>query len=106
MLSRDPLQRKSAIDYLKDWCEILPRSFCRCLFPLSILLLHPVYQQPDMRVALLRHNFAQLVWLTAGAHQIGHMLGFRGCLFSFLLLLQLLALLQKLILLLLLLYSN
>ena len=33
-----------------------------------------------MRVALLRHNFAALVWLTAGAHQIGGMLGFRGLL--------------------------
>eukprot|EP00913_Durusdinium_trenchii_P019558 g18385.t1 len=79
MLSREPSQRKSAIEYLQEWCSrILPRSFCTCLFPLSVLLLHPVYQQADMRVALLRHNFASLVWLTAGARKIGGTLGFRG----------------------------
>ncbi|CAJ1410843.1 unnamed protein product [Effrenium voratum] len=78
MLSRDPCLRKSGIEYLRDWCRILPRSFCSCLFPLSVLLIHPLYQQPDMRVALLRHNFAAIVWLTAGARQIGGSLGIRG----------------------------
>lgn len=79
MLNRDPARRKSAIEYLREWCDqILPRSFCRCLFPLSVLMLHPLYHQPDMRVALLRRNFASLVWLTSGVRPIGGYLGFRG----------------------------
>lgn len=76
MLSREPGQRKAASSYLRDWCvRVAPRSFRSCLFPLAVVLLHPVYQHPDMRVALLRHNFAGLLWSTVGPAKLGDLLG-------------------------------
>eukprot|EP00971_Amphidinium_carterae_P242756 4820154-Amphidinium_carterae.3 len=102
MLQRDPLDRGSATQYLRDWCsKVLPASICRCaamrvtvsslsfkgcwsvefclfsklglawdaavtadsssscgrcVFPLSVLLLHPAFQQPDTRVHTHTHT--------------------------------------------------
>uniref|UniRef100_A0A7S1FIY7 non-specific serine/threonine protein kinase n=1 Tax=Noctiluca scintillans TaxID=2966 RepID=A0A7S1FIY7_NOCSC len=67
MLHREPSKRGNAIEYLRRWCALAPASFCNCLFPLTVLLLHPLYQQPDMRVLLVRHNFASILWSTVGA---------------------------------------
>mmetsp|Transcript_165622 Transcript_165622/g.531630 ORF Transcript_165622/g.531630 Transcript_165622/m.531630 type:complete len:1660 (+) Transcript_165622:188-5167(+) len=79
MLNRDPLKRKPASVYLREWCAaVAPRAFKGCLFPLSVVLLHPVYQLPDMRVTLLRHNFAGLLWSMVGAARIAVVLGLEG----------------------------
>lgn len=76
MLNLDPFKRKPAGAYLREWCEsVAPRAFRSCLLPLSILLLHPVYQQPDMRVSLLRHNFAGLLWQIVGWNGLARRLG-------------------------------
>lgn len=76
MLERDPLRRGPASHYLRLWIQRLAcRAFCSCLFPLSLLLLHPVYQQPDMRIILIRFNFASLVWSAVGPARIAASLG-------------------------------
>eukprot|EP00931_Biecheleriopsis_adriatica_P036390 TRINITY_DN20965_c0_g1_i1.p1 TRINITY_DN20965_c0_g1~~TRINITY_DN20965_c0_g1_i1.p1 ORF type:complete len:1650 (-),score=327.44 TRINITY_DN20965_c0_g1_i1:54-4712(-) len=75
MLSRESAQRKPAIHYLREWCaHVVPKCFRNCLFPLSVLLMHPVYQQPDMRVALLRKNFATILWSVAGRKAVAGIL--------------------------------
>lgn len=75
MLDHEPTRRKPAIVYLREWCKLVaPECFVRCLFPLSVLLLHPVYQQPDMRISLIQHNFAQIVWSVVGPARIGRCL--------------------------------
>lgn len=79
MLEKDPTRRKPADQYLREWClRVAPRSFRSCLFPLSVLLLHPVYQQPDMRIALIRYNFAGLLWSCIGPARIAKALGVDG----------------------------
>jgi len=75
MLHRDPSHRRLAIEYLQEWCErVAPRSFCSCLFPLSVILLHPIYQQPDMRIVMLRRNFANILWSIVGPRKISQAL--------------------------------
>jgi len=75
MLCREPAMRRTAVYYLREWCKrVLPRSFCGCLFPLSIILLNPIYQQPDMRIALIRHNFANMLWSMVGPLRIHRVL--------------------------------
>jgi len=71
MLSRDPSKRRLAAEYLREWCErVAPTCFQNCLFPLSVLMLHPIYQQPDTRILLIRHNFANLLWSMVGPMHI------------------------------------
>eukprot|EP00927_Polykrikos_kofoidii_P054304 TRINITY_DN4873_c0_g1_i1.p1 TRINITY_DN4873_c0_g1~~TRINITY_DN4873_c0_g1_i1.p1 ORF type:complete len:1862 (-),score=341.37 TRINITY_DN4873_c0_g1_i1:313-5898(-) len=75
MLHRDPSKRRPAVEYLRLWCEnASPRAFCSCLYPLSVLLLHPIYLQTDMRVILLRQNFAHILWAAVGPDKIGRAL--------------------------------
>ncbi|CAK0795091.1 unnamed protein product [Prorocentrum cordatum] len=76
MLARDPAQRHTSIEYLRRFCEqAAPACFCNCLLPLSVLFLHPIYQQPDMRVALLRVNFAGILWSVVGPARLSRAVG-------------------------------
>lgn len=75
MLDREPTRRKPASVYLREWCKLVaPESFSKCFFPLSVLLLHPIYQQPDMRISLIQHNFAQILWSVVGSVRIARRL--------------------------------
>eukprot|EP00929_Paragymnodinium_shiwhaense_P068721 TRINITY_DN34615_c0_g2_i1.p1 TRINITY_DN34615_c0_g2~~TRINITY_DN34615_c0_g2_i1.p1 ORF type:complete len:1635 (-),score=353.36 TRINITY_DN34615_c0_g2_i1:105-5009(-) len=72
MLTLDPTRRRPATNYLREWCRrAIPTSFCSCLFPLSVLLMNPLYQQSDMRILLIRRNFANILWSIVGATRVG-----------------------------------
>ncbi|CEL91608.1 unnamed protein product [Vitrella brassicaformis CCMP3155] len=68
MLQKDPAKRTDAIACFEAFCrDVFPRCFMTVLFPLYVLLLHPLYQSPDMRVALVRENLPAILEGLLGA---------------------------------------
>eukprot|EP00916_Digyalum_oweni_P010425 GHVL01017441.1.p1 GENE.GHVL01017441.1~~GHVL01017441.1.p1 ORF type:complete len:1874 (-),score=282.08 GHVL01017441.1:2365-7347(-) len=63
MLSVDPDQRGSVINNFLSFFHngIFPRVFSDCYYPLFCLMLHPAYQQPDLRLTLIRNHLPYLL---------------------------------------------
>eukprot|EP00923_Selenidium_pygospionis_P041936 GHVN01072778.1.p1 GENE.GHVN01072778.1~~GHVN01072778.1.p1 ORF type:complete len:652 (+),score=42.76 GHVN01072778.1:135-2090(+) len=63
MLVLSPEERSTAPEILAKLLSsnFFPRSFNSCFYPVFVLLTHPCYQAPDLRVLLIRENMPFII---------------------------------------------